>query len=93
MKTKEINVWVEDEYDELGNGEQGFHKMYETLIGEHGLKVIKAKLIIEIPERKIEITESQLDDTLDKLLIYEKRTTKQINYSWVKKELGFADEN
>jgi hypothetical protein len=62
MKTREIDVWVNT---------RRLDHVYLTVIPEaKGFELIhrdrsafvKAKLIIEIPEKKIEITESQFDD-------------------------------
>ena len=54
MKTKEIVVWVRpDEIDSNGISCQ---------TNRHDKWQIEAKLIIEIPEKKIEITESEFND-------------------------------
>jgi len=56
MKTKEIDVWVRhDEIDSNGISCQ---------TNRHDKWQLRAKLIIEIPEKKIEITESQFDEAL-----------------------------
>jgi hypothetical protein len=71
MKTKEIEVWVQSK---IIDGELsqiiGFSEAHaiarkisdpayvSLLCGE---KAIKARLIIELPEKKVEITESDLD--------------------------------
>jgi hypothetical protein len=59
-RTKEIEVWI--------------HKTLPEVFGSHGRKImnissnalhgdcIRAKLIIELPERNVTITESQFDD-------------------------------
>jgi hypothetical protein len=57
VRIKEIDVWVPDH---LLNGiEQPCH-IYERFETYHAQ--LKAKLIIEIPEKKIEITESEFDE-------------------------------
>lgn len=64
-KTIEIDVWVQDlilsnkyEYEAFVRGESTQVKRKPS----EGY--LKAKLIIEIPERKIEITESQFDEAV-----------------------------
>jgi hypothetical protein len=62
MKTKEIEVWTYPEVRSFGSTEG---LMYEVFAGQsRDNKRVKAKLLIEIPERKIEITESMLDNAL-----------------------------
>jgi hypothetical protein len=62
MKTREIEVWVsKDVLDHL------IDEPESNLVGSTVFKrptdhwSVKAKLIIEIPERKVEITESEFD--------------------------------
>ena len=60
-KTKEIDVWVSD-YD-------GLPKVItakEAANGYDTTRYIKAKLIIELPEQKVEITRSQLETMLNR---------------------------
>lgn len=97
MKTKEIDVWIDNT----------IHSAYESGLFNHaftvwdydisqefkGMDVIKAKLIIEIPEKKIEITESQLDESLHIIKLVEAKTEKQMKalITVIKKELGFTE--
>lgn len=61
MKTKEIEVWVyENDLEKAQkNGTKG---VYFTLEYPDDSSFKKAKLIIDLPEKKIEITESQFDE-------------------------------
>jgi hypothetical protein len=63
-KVKEIEVWVRANQQEIFNQnmDSGF-KVYprNPHIGEH---TFKAVLIVSLPERKVEITESMLDNAL-----------------------------
>jgi hypothetical protein len=61
MKTKEIDVWaVMGDEDRPLKMWSAFPKDYGS--SDNGEKWLKAKLIIELPERKVEISESDLDD-------------------------------
>ena len=59
MKTKEIEVWMHEKFI---NGDEWF-PVYPLRTDMDGF--IKAKLVIEVPEKKIEITESQLRECFD----------------------------
>lgn len=68
MKTKEIDVWVPDFIDKEGLGLEDILPdtgVYSNVCGpvleEDGVIYYRAKLIVEIPEKKIEITESEFD--------------------------------
>lgn len=60
-RTKEIDVWVEECV--LNGDKDVMHEIskYRTSCS----KPLKAKLIIEIPEKKVEITESQCEKAID----------------------------
>jgi len=72
MKTKEIEVYVNPEiliqdttrYPGVGNLIYGSRTITSS---------IKAKLIIEIPEKKIEITESRIEEVLEYIRRHENR--------------------
>lgn len=82
MKTKEIDVWVNSELinrwhcQEINNCKTTIHNL-------------KAKLIIEIPEKKIEITESDLDRAYQVYFNNEESFTSGHFLKVIKKELGF----
>ena len=78
MKTKEIDVWICSDF--LNGHEEIFDSISEKKIDEFN---IKAKLIIEIPEKKIEITESEFDEA------YANAGFSNNLYDNFKKELGF----
>ena len=87
---KELDLWVYDTFLKYPDSELHSICAYKNKQGD----MLKAKLIIELPEKKIEITESQFDETLKEFL----------EDSWfsyvkdlppldsVKKKLGFIDE-
>jgi hypothetical protein len=82
MKTREkiIDVWVSHKFDNLDTD-------LATIILDRNTNIkdyFKAKLIIEIPEKKIEITESEFD-----IIVGKKKVINAYNYEKVKKELGF----
>jgi uncharacterized DUF497 family protein len=85
-KTREIYVWVPREIKI--SREFAYYPMKEN-IDKHGEAFYKAKLIIELPEKKIEITESEFDEARMRALGL--TTTEAIsNASFrIKKELGF----
>lgn len=64
MKIKEINVFVPEYIDH--DDVEGIIEDDGNLVGDimyiDGVEFYRAKLIIEIPEKKIEITESQLTE-------------------------------
>lgn len=62
MRTKEIDVWVSE-----GAFKNPKHK-HETVSLHEVVGSVKAKLIITLPERKVEISESQFDEAWDKAL-------------------------
>jgi len=79
MKTKEIDVWVLKECVRHTYN-SGSWNTKESLDFN-----VKAKLIIEIPEKKIEITESEFDEAVTAVIIRDGYyCTKTL-----KKELGF----
>lgn len=83
MKTKEFDVWVDK--DDFGYGiDYGMWKLKKTVNC-----TLKAKLIVQIPEKKIEITESEFDKA-----IMNNFQIQSLNRNWcdMKKELGFTDE-
>ena len=93
MKTKEIDVWITiDRYRQMLNNEfeTGYYSLKEEGTGDE----VKAKLIIEIPEKKIEITESQFDVAFfcNSIRDYKFKDEVHLNavkLNKVKKELGF----
>lgn len=85
MKTKEIDVWINRENIKADNPclidlYTDLNKYKREYYGEP----IKVKLIIEVPEKKIEITEEQLDDIWNDGVYANAR-----RYEKKKKELGF----
>lgn len=60
MKTKEINVWVSP--SDLGN--KYFSVVQESADCPMKGDSVKAKLIIELPERKVTITESEFEEAV-----------------------------
>jgi hypothetical protein len=58
MKTKEVEVWLDS--DEFHSGVNCFVRLVSDK--PKWKNKFKAKLIIEIPEKKIEITESEFDE-------------------------------
>jgi len=87
MKTKEIEVWIgksvlldkiESFYQIVTN-----QKDAET----HRFTMVKARLIVEIPEQKIEITESQLEAAWNKST---HTSFSSVSFYHFKKALGFT---
>ena len=62
MKTKEIEVWIGKSV--LLDKTESFYQIVTNQkdAEAHRFTMIKARLIVEIPEQKIEITESQLEE-------------------------------
>ena len=83
MKTKEIECTVLCDKSKEINEKNVLVTFSEKDITD--FDKYKAKLIIEIPERKIEITESNLEHALRGLLY-------KTELDRIKKELGFFDE-
>lgn len=85
MKTVTIPVWVKE------NSEADLRKNYGFFVDkdQSDLYQLKAKLIIEIPEKKIEITESEFDKINKALLIKEGYLHPCQFSNLLKKELGF----
>jgi hypothetical protein len=93
MKTKEIDVWFLDmdgcvSIKELvKNNDEHEFTLWNYDIGSDGFmdgKVHKAKLVIEIPDQKITISESEFD-----IIVGKKKVIDALNYNKIKKELGF----
>lgn len=63
MKTKEINVWYKTSSCIGGIGFDCF-----DFAPNGGQNYLKAILIVEVPDRKIEITESQLRATINTVI-------------------------
>jgi len=80
MKTKEIDVWVPEEFFN-----KEFDCFYVTTTKRDDK--LKAKLIIEKPEKKIEIAESEFDNAF--LKTYEDSLVFTDHMDLIKKELGF----
>lgn len=86
MKTKEINVFVPEyiNHDDV----EGIIEDDGNLVGDimyiDGVEFYRAKLIIEIPEKKIDITEEAFDEAYYKIF----GTTEGL-CPRLKKELGF----
>jgi hypothetical protein len=83
-KTREIDVWVRC-IEDIGEKEQNYVIVYNYKVSGCS----KAKLTVEQPEKKIEITESEFDEARMRALGL--TTTEAIsNASFrIKKELGF----
>lgn len=84
MKTKEIDVVI---YKEDGGDYDLTSYIGRSKLNEYGVNSFKAKLIIELPEKKIEITESQFDEAWSKIsrvFVDDSLTAQDL-----KKELGF----
>lgn len=81
MKTKEIDVWVCKNTFNKSNSHLWVYKNFYK--APEGIQYLKAKLIIEIPEKKVTITESEFDDALKNCFIGDN------NSRYLKKELGF----
>jgi hypothetical protein len=83
MKTKEIDVWIPECRVNVKGLIETYSDLDELRTDWDGVAV-KAKLIIEIPEKKIEITESEFDEKWRNHEFCEGDTKKDF-----KKELGF----
>jgi hypothetical protein len=83
MKTKEIDVWVQDTLVSDAYDYSGYiHRKPKD-------GYLKAKLIIEIPEKKITITESEFEEVWSRYISCHQGFS-DINYMIsFKKELGF----
>lgn len=83
MKTKEIDCWISARHIDMDWVQIPVYK-------DGGSRDIKAKLLIEIPERKVEITESQFDQAVTK----HKHRYSSARGFWdeLKKELGLIDD-
>ena len=79
MKTKEIEVWVDaGEFGEYETKDCTFVLEHERL---YNVAYLKAKITVEIPEKKIEITEEQLYKIF--------RCTNTLQYDAMKQDIGF----
>lgn len=63
MRTKEIEVWIEP--NQIAGLEPDYTDTITTYTKKCGEPQYRAKLIIKMPERKVEITESQFDEAWD----------------------------
>jgi len=88
MKTKEFEIWVEQSI--LEESKKGYYLIARTQNSaeDHLFQSIKARLRIELPEQKIEITERQLDAAFESIG-YFKYTSDDLNK--FKKSLGFKE--
>ena len=59
-RTKEIEVWVDAEA--LRHYKAGEDIYYQFNSGNHDENTCRAKLIIDLPERKVTISESEFDE-------------------------------
>ena len=64
MRTKEIEVWVRKEIFEAKENGAFKDLVCLTYPQDAERNCLKARLVIELPERKIEITESQLANAI-----------------------------
>lgn len=62
MKTIEINVWVHNSTVEKGEPYQAGSKIFPDYVEVDKTAWTKAKLIIEIPEKRVLISETQFDE-------------------------------
>lgn len=83
MKTKEIDVWVSKRVLD-GDDVSDTLTTYET----GSVNRIKAKLVVEIPEKKVTITESQFDEFVNKWHFDDGANVRRD----MKKELGFDND-
>lgn len=86
MRTKEIDVWV--------NSDCWKYDLTEIVMNtseQPNYNMIKAKLTIELPEQKIEITESELERAIGvaNFNLYIKDMIPNSIVEIIKKELGF----
>ena len=97
MKTKEIDVWVPNFIEEDFGLECIIANtgVYASICGdqmeEDNIIYYRAKLIIEIPEKKIEITESEFDKLAESYMTLNCYGVKKVYYDDLKKEL-FGDD-
>lgn len=87
MKTKEVDVWVHNA-KKIDMCDHVTVKTYNPMNSFYN----KAKLIIEIPEKKIEITGKLIDDAHNNFYesdLYNSNYTDAILVDFIKKELGF----
>lgn len=56
-KVKEIEVWVDPKEDEFASR--------VVYVSQFQPRYVKARLIIDLPEKKIELTESELDEAIE----------------------------
>lgn len=59
MKNREVEVWIHP--NDLKKLEDGFHYRETIVANREIVNCFKAKLIIEVPEKRVEISESDLD--------------------------------
>ena len=92
MKTKEIDVWVElPSILSAIRSKSAFGNDMSTLRSNCSIGACKAKLIIELPEKKIEIVEQSVDNAF----VYANRRVEpsnQVSPCWLKEfktRLGF----
>lgn len=84
-KTKAIDVWVSHKFENKNTD-------LATIILHNGSNVedfYKAKLIIEIPEKKIEITESQFYKAIEQVNTRNSHKSIYCDVSDLASELGF----
>lgn len=96
MKTREIEVWIPERIKDFKH-EPYENPIFDTLLVEPGKKyapgfkcdgqiMIKARLIIELPDRKVEISESEFDE------IFYDHPVDMIDLDLVKQKLFGKDE-
>lgn len=95
MKTKEIDVWVKEDFNDKYSTSGIYYFNRSDLLDDNYRNIpYKAKLIIEIPEKKIEITESEFDRVYNDWVV----SLEVVNYHKdlhkrnMKRDLGFDDE-
>tara|TARA_R110002096_G_scaffold232683_2_gene422604 strand:+ start:6646 stop:6921 length:276 start_codon:yes stop_codon:yes gene_type:complete len=91
MKTEEIDVWVDrDEFDNYDAADCTYVLLHEKNITS---VYLKAKIIIEMPEKTITVTESEFDEAIkahgEQDLRYRELVIDNVFASKLKKELGF----
>ena len=90
MKTKEIDVWVNVPTNRVNR--EDLYRFIDINVTENEASewlekhdiIIKGKLMFEIPEKKIEITESEFDKAINKY-----KSDCSYGFCSMKKELGF----
>lgn len=60
MKTKTIDVWIRHTCPELNLDMGATYSVNPDSARQGGFEITKAKLVIELPEPKVEVTQSQL---------------------------------